>query len=458
MSFEQLNLNAEVIKALAEEGISEPTKIQEIAIPLVLAGKDVIGMSFTGSGKTVAFGAPIIQNIKPRAGLQTLILTPTRELAVQISSELKKFSKYKRCHIATVYGGVGLGPQIGDMARADIIVGTPGRMLDHLQRGNLDLSHINCFVLDEADKMVEMGFIEDVEKILSQTPERRQMLLFGATISCEIDHLKADYMHNPEVAEADKYVKQELLEQYYYNIPHNQKFSLLVHLLKKETAVPLNPEHRANLDVMDRVLIFCSSRSTVELLTANLRNQGVKAEMIHGKMTQSKRLQVIDRFNHDKIKVLVASPVAARGLDIKNITHIFNYDLSPDPQEYIHRIGRTARAGESGKAITLLSDKDYQVFGQIFDRYRLDIKELPLEDFPRLRFEVRSREPSRFGGQRFGERGFRSQRDFRGPRDFSGGNRYNSRSSGGSFGSRAPPRYRDIRTQPRSRELTRRTD
>ncbi len=453
MSFEQLNLNAEVIKALAEEGISAPTKIQEMAIPMILAGRDVIGMSFTGSGKTVAFGAPIIQNIKPRAGLQTLILTPTRELAVQIATELKKFSKYKRCYLACVYGGVALGPQIEEMGKADIVVGTPGRMLDHLQRGNLNLSHINCFVLDEADKMVEMGFIEDVEKILSQTPENRQILLFGATISCEIDHLKVDYMHNPIVAEADKYVKQELLEQFYYNISHNQKFSLLVHLLKKGTAIPLNVETEdgVKLDVMDRVLIFCSSRSTVELLTSNLRHQGVKAEMIHGKMSQSKRLQVIDRLNHDKLKILVASPVAARGLDIKNITHIFNYDLSPDPQEYVHRIGRTARAGESGKAITLLSDKDYAVFGQIFDRYRLDIKELPLEEFPRLRFEVHSREPSRFG-----ERNFRGQRDFRGPRDFRDGNRHSFR--GGSFGSRAPPRYRSTIPQSRSRELTRRTD
>ncbi len=452
MSFEQLNLNAEVIKALAEEGISAPTKIQEMAIPMILAGKDVIGMSYTGSGKTVAFGAPIIDKIKPRAGLQTIILTPTRELAVQISNELKKFSKYKRCSIATIYGGVGLGPQIGDMARADIVVGTPGRMLDHLQRGNLHLSHINCFVLDEADKMVEMGFIEDVEQILSQTPKNRQILLFGATISSEIDHIKVDYMNNPVVAEADKHVKQELLEQYYYNVSHNQKFSLLVHLLKKGTAIPLNTENGPNPDFMDRVLIFCSSRSTVELLTANLRNQGIKAEMIHGKMTQSRRLQMIERLNQDKLKILVASPVAARGLDIKNVTHIFNYDLSPDPQEYVHRIGRTARAGESGKAITLLSDKDYQVFGQIFDRYRLDIKELPLEEFPRLRFEVRSREQS----SRFGERGGRGQRDFRGHRGSSDDHRHSSR--GSSFGSRAPPRYRDVRSSPRSREMTRRTD
>jgi len=416
MLFEKLNVSVEVIKALKDEGISEPTKIQEMAIPLILSKKDVIGRSYTGSGKTVAFGVPIIENTKPKAGLQTLILAPTRELAVQISNELKKFSKYKKRYITTVYGGVSLDPQIEHIAKADILVGTPGRLLDHLQRGNLDLSKINCFVLDEADKMVEMGFIEDVEHILSQTPENKQILLFGATISSEIDHLKEQYMDNPAVAEADQYVEQKFLEQYYYNVPHYQKFSLLAHLLKKED--------------IDRVLIFCSTRSTVELLTTNLRNQGIKAEMIHGKMSQNKRLQVIERFNKDKLKILVASAVAARGLDIRDITHVFNYDLSKDPQEYIHRIGRTARAGESGKAITLLSERDYCTFDHIFGRYGLDIKELPPGNFPKLRFETRLRERSWFG-----------HHHSRGPRNFNG--RRNNYPSRNSFG-----------RNPRSREMT----
>ena len=389
MLFENINVTTEVVRALKEEGITEPTKIQEMAIPLILAKKDVIGMSYTGSGKTVAFGVPVVENINPEAGLQTLILAPTRELAVQISNELKKFSKYKKCYITTVYGGVSLDPQIEHMAKANIVVATPGRLLDHLQRGNIDLSKITCFVLDEADKMVEMGFIEDIEQILSQTQEGRQILLFGATLSYEIDHLKKKYMDNPVVAEADKHVKQEFLEQYYYNIPHFQKFSLLVHLIRKD-------------ENSERIMIFCSARSTVELLTNNLRKQGVKAEMIHGKMSQNKRLQVIDMFNKDKFKILVASAVAARGLDIRDVTHVFNYDLSKDPQEYVHRIGRTARAGESGKAITLLSEKDYDTFNHIFDRFDLEINELQAGDFPKLRFDTssasRHRGPRRFNG------------------------------------------------------------
>ena len=279
-----------------------------------------------------------------------------------------------------------------------------------------------------------MGFIEDIERILSQTPASRQILLFGATISSEIEHIKNTHMKNPVVAEADKHVKQEFLEQYYYNVAHNQKFSLLVHLLNSEDT--------------DRVMIFCSSRSTVEMLNNNLRNNGVKSEMIHGKMTQNKRLAVIERLNKDKVKVLVASAVAARGLDIRGITHIFNYDLSKDPQEYIHRIGRTARAGGKGKAITLLSDKDYEVFNSIFARYDLEINELEVPEFKKLRFEARSRERSGFRGRHFSghrdTRGHRNQHGHHAGRD----RRRQPRSSGMARSSG--------RTQPRSREMTRR--
>ena len=420
MLFENVKISKEISKALEEEGIVNPTKIQEMAIPLILEGKDVIGMSYTGSGKTVAFGVPVIENIKPGKGLQVIIMSPVRELAVQIANELKKFSRYKKCNIATVYGGVSLDPQVREMRKADIVVSTPGRLLDHLQRGNIKFPDVNCFVLDEADKMVEMGFIEDIERILSQTPNERQILLFGATISSEIEHIKNAHMNNPVVAEADKHVKQEFLEQYYYNVPHNQKFSLLVHLLKTEAT--------------DRVMIFCSSRSTVEMLTPNLRANGIKAEMIHGKMSQNKRLTTIERFNKDKLNVLVASAVAARGLDIKGVTHVFNYDLSRDPQEYIHRIGRTARAGEQGKAITLLSERDYDVFNHIFDRFDLEINEIEAPEFPKLRFEARIREDRSEGNRRR----YSGHRDVGGHRNQHGhhsGRSYGGRSSGSSNGS-----------------------
>lgn len=385
MSFEVLHVKPELVKALQELGINTPTLIQEKSIPPVLEGKDLIGMSKTGSGKTAAFGIPLLQNLVPKKGLQVLIMAPTRELAVQIGQELQKFSKYMRCSVAMVFGGVAINPQMEQIARADIVVGTPGRLKDHLQRRTLDLSHLSCVVLDEADKMVEMGFIEDIRDILDKTPEHRQVLLFGATLSSEIDSLKQQYMHDPVVAQAESQVKEDLLEQFYYNVEPQQKFSLLVHLLKKEET--------------GRVIIFCSARSTVEILTRNLRDQDIRAEMIHGKLTQNRRLQVIEHFNKGKPHVLVASAVAARGLDIKDVTHVFNYDLSRDPQEYIHRIGRTARAGESGKAITLLTHRDYDAFRDILNRFRVNVAELPLEDFPRLRFNMQSAEThhSRFG-------------------------------------------------------------
>ena len=414
MNFQELGIHPEVVQVLHKEGITIPTQIQEKSIPLILEGKDLIGISKTGSGKTLAFGLPLLEKVRPKHGIQLLVMAPTRELAVQISRELKKYAP-SSIYISTIFGGMSMGPQIEELTHADVVVGTPGRLLDHLHRRNLDLSKIAAVVLDEADKMVEMGFIEDITEILNYTPETRQMILFGATISSEIDRLKHKYMHSPETAEAEKQVKEDLLEQYYYNVKQHEKFSLLCHLLKKEKFL--------------RVMVFASACSTVELLAKNLHRQRFKSEQIHGKLTQNRRLRIMDDFNSGKIEVLVASPVAARGLDIKYITHVFNYDLSQDPQEYIHRVGRTARAGESGKAITLLSNKDYDIFNQIISRFRVKVEELPDEPYPKLPFDTgRDYQEQRFGGGRhfsgprqFGspehrERSSESRSDFRGER------------------------------------------
>jgi superfamily II DNA/RNA helicase len=395
MNFEELHIRPDIIKALNEMNITEPTLIQQKAIPLAKEGKDVIGMSKTGSGKTAAFGIPMLEKIDPSGGVQAVVIAPTRELAVQISDEIQKFGKYMKGNIATVYGGVGMDNQIRAIARSQIIVATPGRLLDHMQRGNADLSKITLFVLDEADKLVDMGFIDDIRKILSQTPREKQMLLFGATLSTEIEHLKREYMHAPIIAEAEKHVKEDLLEQYYYNVKPHEKFSFLVHLLKKE------PNKKS--------IIFCATRHTVDILAKNLRDQGIRAELLHGKLTQSKRLRIIDDFHKNRYTVLVASSVAARGLHISDVSHVFNYELSRDPQEYIHRIGRTARAGESGKAITLLSERDYDVFSDILRRYRVPVHKLEKGEFARLRFETQRSEPLRYGrrpmgGRRFGGR------------------------------------------------------
>ncbi len=368
-------IKKEIVQALNEQDISVPTLIQEKAIPHILSGKDVIGISKTGSGKTAAFVVPILERITAEKGVQALIVVPTRELAVQIEGEINKFGRYMHCPVAAVYGGVSLNNQIFEIRKSLIVVGTPGRLLDHLTRGTLSLSNTKVVVLDEADKMAEMGFIEDISKILDATPHSRQTLLFGATISDEISHLKRKYMKNPEIVKTDTHI--EFLEQYYYNIPMKEKFSLLVHLLKKEQA--------------RKVIIFCSSRTTVEMLAKNLRLQGITVNMIHGKLSQHRRLYVIDHFNKGKQDILIASAVAARGLDIKDVSHVYNYDLSRDPQEYIHRVGRTARAGEAGKAITLLTDRDHDVFSQILRRYDVKIHVLPKEKFPLLPFHVQHR-------------------------------------------------------------------
>ncbi len=404
-------------KALAEMGIEEPTGIQEKALPLIKEGKDVIGMSKTGSGKTAAFGIPIVEKISRGKGPQVIVLAPIRELAVQIAGEFEKFSKYNPVKVATIYGGVGYDPQIKAMKTCDVIVATPGRMLDHLQRGNAKLNDLKIAVLDEADKMVDMGFIEDVDKILQATPKKKQVLLFGATLSHEIERLKARHMHDPIVAKSDAHVKEEFLKQFYYNVKTHEKFSLLAHLLKKENT--------------DRSIIFCAKRTTVDLVGKNLRKQGFKVEMIHGKMSQSRRLSVMENFKKGNPPILVASAVAARGMDIDDVTHVFNYDLSQDPQEYIHRVGRTARAGESGKAITLLSENDYEAMNSILRTFDVNIKKIELTKFPRLRFDAQKR-TGKFGRGR------------------TGGNRFSGKSGGRNFSSdRGPNKSREDDWNPR---------
>ncbi len=416
MKFSELNLSPKIVRALEELDIVEATSIQEKAIPMIKAGKDVIGISRTGSGKTLAFCVPLLEKLEKGKGVQVLILSPTRELAMQISREMSKFGKYMNFSVATVFGGVSIDPQMDQIRKSEIVVGTPGRILDHLGRGTLKLQDLKTFALDEADKMVEMGFIEDVNRILSHSNRTRQILLFGATISDEVKNIQSRHMKDTVIAKVELQVKEDLLEQFYYNLQHNEKFSYLVHLLKKEET--------------DRVIIFCSTKATVNVLIKNLRNNGIKSEMIHGDLTQNKRMRVIEGFNKGHPKVLVASAVAARGLDIKNVSHVFNYDLPNDPQEYIHRIGRTARAGESGIAISLLSKKDHDSFGEILRRYRVNIQKLDLEEFERLRFDS-----SDFGRGRSGFNRGQSGRG-RGPRRKGNFGRNSSRSYGGRSSSR----------------------
>jgi ATP-dependent RNA helicase RhlE len=402
MTFETFGIKPELLKSLKEMGIVEPTLIQKDAIPLIKEGRDVIGKSKTGSGKTAAFAIPILEKIIPGKESQALILAPTRELAVQIAKEIEAIAKYTSISVVTVYGGVSYNPQINGLKKCEIIVATPGRMADHIEKRHVDISKLSFFVLDEADKMSNMGFLEDISYILDHTPQSQQMLLFSATISKDVNFLRDNYMTNSAELEAEEFVEEDLLKQYYYNVSPHEKFSFLVHLLEKEET--------------GQVLIFCSKRSTVELVAKNLRTNGVKADCIHGKLSQHKRLQIIENYNKGRQKVLVASAVAARGIHVDGVTHVFNYDLSQDPEEYIHRIGRTARAGDSGKAITLLSNNDHDIFSAIHHNYDVKIELLPLDKFKRLNFDAGQRRNPTRGGPRGDSRG--------GSR---GGGRYNRR-------------------------------
>lgn len=405
----------ELMDAVEELGFQSWTEIQAKAIPLVQAGKDVIGQSHTGSGKTAAFGLPILERIHSGKGIQALILVPTRELAEQVMQEMRKFAKYKKLRIEPVYGGVSINPQINYLRNADIVVGTPGRVLDHLDRGTLRVDKIHTLVLDEADKMFEMGFIDDMKKIIAAIPAQRQTLLFSATMPHEIQMLVKRYMKEPEVVKVQSYVDQGKLLQQFYDIAHDhkKKFPLLLHLIKTEE--------------LGLTMIFCSTRRMVDWLVYNLKQQGVKCEAIHGGLSQNQRKHALELFHQQHVNFLVASDVAARGLDIKGVSHVINYDLPRTSQEYIHRIGRTARAGNQGKVISILSQPDYGNFKDIQRDKSLVMKEMPLPEFQFVSFErpPRGFRPERPGGGV----PFNQRNRSRGRGGFGGGNR-------GGFGGR----------------------
>ena len=413
--FRELGLSQEVVKVLEESGFEKPTEIQKKTIPLALEGKDIIGGSATGSGKTLAFAAPIIEKLVPNHHIQVLILTPTRELAEQVTNSIKIFSKYKRLNVLAIYGGVSIQPQISKMSIADIVVGTPGRILDHLDRRTLRLDAVKYLVLDEVDRMFDMGFRDDVEKIVRQCPEHRQTLMFSATVSQDIDYLVKRHTKNPVTVSVESYVDPSKLRQVYYDVQQNMKFSLLVHLLKQEKA--------------DLVMVFCSTRRNVDFVSKNLRNLGINAQAIHGGLSQNNRSRVLEQFTGKGVGVLVCTDIAARGLDIAGVSHVYNYDLPTSSNDYIHRIGRTARAGADGIAINILAGKDYNNFSNIQRDESLKISLVDLPEFETIPVE------SNFRERRFG-------------RDSHFGRRDRPRSEGRSFGPRRSFRRDDDR--PRS--------
>jgi len=391
--FRVLGLSEQLLKSIKEEGFEAPREIQEKAIPLALAGKDIIGGSATGSGKTLAFGAGIVEKTIPGKGIQALILTPTRELAEQVASEIAKFSKYKKLFVCAVYGGVAMQPQISNLRYADIVVGTPGRILDHLRNGTLDLTKVNSLVLDEADRMLDMGFIEDVETIISKCPKQRQTYMFSATITSDLEHIAKKHMKNPIDIALEQHVDPSKLKQIFYDVPTDQKFSLLVHLLKHEKKGP--------------VMIFCNTRHNADFVAHNLKLNNINAVVTHGGLTQGGRTRAMEAFKSSGVHALVCTDVAARGLDIEGVSHVYNYDSPPNSKDYIHRIGRTARAGAEGIAVSIVSQRDYNNFNEVLKDSSITIKqeELP-KDIERAFMQVNVRRgPRSFGGGRGGSGG-----------------------------------------------------
>ncbi len=358
-----LGKDSPLFKAIADRGFTEPSEIQEKSIPAIVKGEDVIAGAATGSGKTLAFSSGLVKNVEKDKGIQGLVLTPTRELAEQITKELVDFAKYKDLNVISVYGGVSIYNQVKMLPNAEIVVATPGRVLDHLEKGSIDLSRVNTFVLDEADRMFEMGFIEDVEQIIGEIPKKRQTLLFSATISQDVVRLSGKYMNDPKEISAVVHVDPSKLEQIYYDVEDHLKFSLLKHLVENEKS--------------GLVMIFCNTRKNVDFVSKNLGFMGMDVVPIHGGFSQDKRNRFLEMFNSEKnkVKILVATDVAARGLDIKGVTHVYNYDIPLSLSEYTHRIGRTARAGKDGKVINILTSRHYENFQPIVESKNFNLKQ-----------------------------------------------------------------------------------
>ena len=352
--FQAFELRDEANRALEEMGYEQPTEIQRKTIPLLLEGYDVIGQAQTGTGKTAAFGVPIAELIDEEARYpQVLILAPTRELASQISEELSRLVKYLSVRIATIYGGAGMEPQVDALRHgAQVVVGTPGRIIDHLRRGNLNLSGIDLVILDEADRMLDMGFLPDVDRILRQTPRDRQTALFSATMPLVIRILSRRHLRNPKsVVVKPHQVMVEEVEQVYYEVADQDKPFALLEILQEE-----RPE---------RMIVFRRTQAGVDRLTRFLYDRGVKADAIHGSLTQVARERTLKRFRDGDLLVLVATNVAARGLDIPEVSHVVNFDVPEETESYIHRIGRTARMGREGMAITFVGEWDRENFQAI---------------------------------------------------------------------------------------------
>jgi len=387
--FKELGLNDKILQAIDELGFDEAFPIQEACIPVLLTDRDVIGQAHTGSGKTAAFALSMLQQITPKKGIQGMVIAPTRELAMQISGEIKKFAKYTGIKAATVYGGQGMGIQLDALDRGvEIVVATPGRLIDHLKRGSIELSDVEHVVLDEADTMLDMGFIDDIQFILDLTPEERTMSLWSATMPTEILRLSEEYLKNPKqfLLDADD-LSGEGIDQSFLVIKDRDKFGFLIDFIKKAKG---------------QVIVFCSTKYRTRDVAKFLHQEKFNAVSIEGDMSQHRREQSMAKFRSAKADILVATDVASRGIDVPRVGLVINYDIPNQDMVYFHRIGRTARAGGKGKAITFVSYSSVGDWNLIKKQIKADLLDLNKE----MGIEVKIQDPlkrqipsRRYGGQ-----------------------------------------------------------
>jgi len=377
MSFEQLGLRAELLRAVSARGYTIPTPIQEQAIPAILKGRDVLGGAQTGTGKTAAFALPMLQMLSNRGGKsrkpRALVLTPTRELAVQVSEFIKIYGKDLRLRCAVVYGGVGINPQIKQLRQGvDIVVATPGRLLDHAGRGTVNLSQVEMLVLDEADRMLDMGFIHDIRRILKLLARKRQNLLFSATYNAAIRDLSDRILHDPEYIEVDRCNREaELVTQVVHPVGRTHKRELLSLLIREGD--------------WSQVLIFTKTKHGADRLEKQLKSDGISARAIHGNKSQAVRTRALADFKKGSVRTLVATDVASRGLDIERLPHVVNYELPHVAEDYIHRVGRTGRAGTEGVALSLVCAEERGLLTSI---QRLLGHEIRIEEISGFKHEI----------------------------------------------------------------------
>jgi ATP-dependent RNA helicase DeaD len=370
MQFINIVKDPQILKAISELGWEEPTPVQEQGIPLASQGTDLMAQAQTGTGKTGAFAIPILGRMQKTGKIQCLVVVPTRELAVQVAGDLQDMAKYTGHVAAAIYGGQSINVQINKLRKGvDCVVGTPGRVMDLMRRGELSFEQVKYVVLDEADRMLDMGFIDDIEWILKRVPKDRQTMLFSATLPEQIRDLAQRYMRSPrEIIVSQDTLTVPKTEQVYINVGRKNKMWALCRIMDSEKPT--------------RAMVFCSTKRMVDILAGKLRGYGYRAEGIHGDLTQAARDKAMEKFRSGKANVLIATDVAARGLDIEDVTHVVNYDIPENPEDYIHRIGRTARAGKEGCAITFVTKEEQHLVKAIEDFGRTHIHE---DDVPETR-------------------------------------------------------------------------